>query len=125
MEKWVNSPGVTAVSIDLKWSLWSADEAVWEEYAPDTLSHLRSYLEGEDSDSGDIFCIHTAPRKEIRFGHVTLDHETSLVVVTFLQEWDDGTVEPFEDSFPLPSTLAEFLSRVDGVEERMLTGKTS
>jgi hypothetical protein len=57
--------GSAEFDIDLKWSLWSQDEGTWEQYAPEALKHLRMM-------SDNTLVLKTAPRKEIRFGTVTI-----------------------------------------------------
>lgn len=57
--------GSAEFSIDLKWALWSADEGIWEQYAPEALKHLHMM-------SDNSLILHSAPRKEIRYGTVTI-----------------------------------------------------
>jgi hypothetical protein len=33
--------------IDLKWALWSTNESLWADYAPDTLKHLKAGFAGD------------------------------------------------------------------------------
>ena len=109
-------------AVDLKWSLWSAAEEYWEEYAPEALAHLREGFAGAFEDGGTIV-IHTAPRKEIKYGTVTIDPCAGFVTVAFRSEFDEGEVPPavYESAeFPLPGTLAEFLAQVDEVEDRLI-----
>jgi hypothetical protein len=109
--------------IDLKWSLWSADIEHFEEYAPETLKHLRAGFAGDFAEYGDYVVITTAPRKEIRYGKVTIDPKTDRVTVTFRAEWDDDQEEQGvweSDEFELPETLEEFMKLVDDAEARLI-----
>lgn len=110
-------------TVDLKHALWSRDRGYWEEFAPNTLSHLAAGFDGAFDEFGDTIVIETAPRKEIRFGKVVVDPKAGRVTVTFNSEFDDdsdvqGVWE--SDEFPLPDTLEEFLARVDDVEGRLI-----
>lgn len=58
----------TKVSVDLKWSCWTTDESVWEEYAPGVWEQMRKAWAGE---TGPVE-VATGPRKEIRYGLVTI-----------------------------------------------------
>ena len=109
--------------VDLKWSLWSVAEEYWQEYAPETLKHLKAGFAGDFDEHGDTIVVVTAPRKEIRFGKVVVDPKANLVTVTFTSEFDDdeevqGVWE--SDEFPLPATFEEFMTKVDEVEERLI-----
>lgn len=110
-------------AVDLKWSLWSVAEEYWEEYAPEALAHLRAGFAGAFEEHGDTLVLHTAPRKEIRYGTVTLDPRADTVRVTFRAEFDEGEEPPavWESAeFPLPAALAELLAQVDEVEDRLI-----
>lgn len=109
--------------IDLKWALWSTNESLWADYAPDTFKHLKSGFAGDFDEHGDAIVVVTAPRKEIRFGKVVLDPKAGTVTVTFNSEFDDdeevqGVWE--SDEFPMPATFEEFLAKVDEVENRLI-----
>lgn len=106
--------------VDLKWALWSADVDYWREHAPQTTEHLIAAFNGAFDEFGDTLVIHTAPRKEIRFGTVTIDPKANLVVVEFRAEFDDDEPQYERDEFLLPGTLHELLVRVDEVERRLL-----
>lgn len=68
--------------VDLKWSLWTEDESTWEEYrAKDVLEKVKAAFEG-----GEQFTVYTAPRKEIRYGSVTVSK--GKAVVEFNAVWD-------------------------------------
>lgn len=108
------------IAIDLKHSLWSKDVEHFAEYAPDTLAHLRAGFDGAFDEYGDTIEIQTAPRKEIRFGNVIIEPKIGRVSVRFWSEFDDGSTETEEEEFSLPETLAEFMSQVDGIEERLI-----
>jgi len=71
------------VDVDLKWSLWSADEETFEEYAPGIAARMRAAHSGE----GKPLLLRTAPRKEIRFGAVLISKGTAEVEFSF--EWDE------------------------------------
>lgn len=78
--------------VDLKWSLWSANEGSWEDYAPDALAALKAGIEdGEMLEHGGYIRILTAPRKEIRSGEACIfAHEGHIkATVLFHQEWDE------------------------------------
>jgi hypothetical protein len=78
--------------VDLKWSLWSANEGSWEDYAPDALAALKAGIDdGEMLKHGGYIRILTAPRKEIRSGEVCIfAHEGHIkTTVEFRQEWDE------------------------------------
>ena len=55
-----------ARTVDLKWSLWSQDKYFWEERAPGVWGKL------EKLQVGESVTITTVPRKEIRYGRVTI-----------------------------------------------------
>ena len=76
------------VSADLKWSLWSADLEHWKSYAPDAHALLWAHPEH--------LVIFTAPRKECRYGEVTIECNGDINTVSqvrayghFECEWDD------------------------------------
>ncbi len=71
------------VNVDLKWSLWSQDQKLWEEYAPGIWERMRDAFLGK---TGPLV-IRTAPRKEIHFGTVTVSRGAANGV--FTTEWDD------------------------------------
>lgn len=71
------------ISVDLKWSCWTADESVWNEFAPGVWDRMQKAFTGE---SGPV-TIHTGPKKEIRYGSVTI--EKSAVYGYFCTNWDD------------------------------------
>ena len=106
--------------IDLKWSLWSVSEEYWQEYAPETLKHIKAGFAGGFTEHGDVIVVSTAPRKEIRFGMVTIDPKTRVVTVAFRSEFDDDSCVREDDTFPLPDTFDEFLTKVDAVEDRLI-----
>jgi hypothetical protein len=71
------------VSVDLKWSLWSQDQEIWEQYAPGVWERMRDAFLGK---TGPLM-VRTAPRKEIHFGTVTVSKGTAKGV--FTTEWDE------------------------------------
>jgi hypothetical protein len=92
------------VSVDLRYSMWSDEQAMWEEFAPGVWEKMRNAFEGK---SGPI-TIHTNPKKEIYHGTVTIFKGKACGALT--TEWDDpeslaGTLgvpcdEAFIDSIP-------------------------
>jgi hypothetical protein len=72
--------------IDLKWSLWSTDESLWKESCKeenqDILTIMRNAFNGTDKR----IVIHSAPRREIRFGQVELSKGKAKV--EFSAVWD-------------------------------------
>lgn len=56
------------VSVDLKWSCWTTDESIWNDYAPGVWERMQKAFTGE---SGPV-TVGTGPRKEIRYGSVTI-----------------------------------------------------
>lgn len=71
-------------NVDLKWSLWSAERSTWQDKGLE--KHLRAM---EDAFVGRTkeFTVHTAPRKEIRYGRVTVSRDKAAV--EFRCVWDD------------------------------------
>ena len=76
------------IHMDLKWSLWSKYIEDIEERAPEVAKLLRAYPEK--------LTIYTAPKKEIRYGNVTIecngDAETCTSIRAyghFYCEWDE------------------------------------
>jgi len=106
------------VSIDLKWSLWTTDQGIWEEKAPEAIKMLHMML-------NNTLVIHTAPRKEIRYGTVTItgtsecsDAKGALKATgRFVEYWD--SVDDLMGALDMPETeyaresLAECLPFVD------------
>lgn len=71
------------LNVDLKWACWSADEGHWNDYAPDgAWERIKQAFLGT---AGPV-TINTGPRKEIRFGSVTISkgHAEGY----FCTEWD-------------------------------------
>jgi hypothetical protein len=94
--------------VDLKWSLWSAHEKHWQDYAPTVLATLRAGItDGQILETGCGITIRTAPRKEIRFGEVTIyPYNGHLFAdISFRSEWDE------------PSALADTLLWEIGVAD--------
>lgn len=77
-------PQPEKAAVDLKWSLWSKDESTWEERQPGLLARMEAAFNG----TGPKLEITTAPRKEIRYGSVTISKRQA--VGTFACEWDDA-----------------------------------
>lgn len=89
---WDSAPAQEAgsVHIDLKWSLWSQDNGVWDEYAPGVLKQMQDAFLGKTAP----LVVQTAPRKEIYFGSVTISKGQAKGV--FTTEWDE--VEELADT---------------------------
>jgi hypothetical protein len=84
------------VSVDLKWSLWSTHRDHWDEYAPGLWDMMEAAFNGlevsapldpQDQGDGAIVTVNTAPRKEIRYGTVTIAY--GYAEVDFWTEPDD------------------------------------
>jgi len=88
------------VGIDLKWSLWCRHEDDIEERAPGLVVRMRAAFSGD----APPLLIHTAPRKEIRFGSVHVSKGGAEVEFSF--EWD----EPHELAASVDDHLAEEMS---------------
>lgn len=102
--------------VDLKWSAWAADRGHWEDHAPKTLAHL------EELEPGLILFIVTAPRKEIRFGEVSVtigDDQVWRAVGWFRNDYDDGHSRQVEVC-EAGTTLDELLLNVDRREDELL-----
>lgn len=68
--------------VDLKWSLWVRSPEDMDEYAPGLSARLEDAFKG-----GVRQIVYTAPRKEIRFGTVTVDKGKAYV--DFRAVWDE------------------------------------
>ena len=99
------------IEVDLKWSCWSIDEGYWKEYAPGIFDRMLKAWKGE---SGPVTIV-TAPRKEIRYGTVTISKGEAEG--HFCAEWDSieeladtlGTEcdDAFRETIPYSSFLME------------------
>lgn len=77
-------------NVDLKWSAWTTDESIWMDYAPSVYTELKALA------IGDSITINTAPRKECRYGSVTIERrlrdkyrrDTWRAFGHFTAEWD-------------------------------------
>ena len=72
------------ISVDFKWSLWTSDKELWK-------SAGMSWEVFEDMDLDETAVIETAPKKEIRFGRVSITNceEGGFEADgTFVAEWD-------------------------------------
>jgi hypothetical protein len=133
------------LEVDLKWSLWSAECVTWEDYGyGEALRLMEEALGG-----GEPVTIHTAPRKEIRYGSVEVGEK--IAFIQFRTEWDElhdladtlgiapadhEAMESLEMILPSNgngefgvleeaslegiTSLEELLTRVDGVEKDLL-----
>ena len=105
--------------VDLKWSLWEdADSSIWEEYSEDEdlLPNMAAAFRGE----GPAVVVYSAPRKEIRYGTVTISKgEASCQLVSL---WDsppchipEDCPEEFRDEFE--ESIDLFFSEGEGYWE--------
>jgi hypothetical protein len=78
------APKPEPVSVDLKWSCWSVDDSLWQELAPGVWERMRLAWTG---DAAPVK-ISTGPRKEIRYGSVTISKGRADGY--FVTEWDDA-----------------------------------
>lgn len=82
------------LTADLKWSLWSADRETWaNHHAGKTWDAMENAFHGK----GPAVRLYTAPRKEIRFGTVTV--ETGRATVELKTGWD-STVDHVPEEVP-------------------------
>jgi hypothetical protein len=131
--------------IDLKWLLWSAEPERWAERAPNTWKRI------EELEEGDAIEIKTAPRKEIRYGCVTITRtaEGYEAEVAFREEWDPEEVlvdtlgvtdiDAFVRDIPYThgspgveevrsvtgTTMASIMAAIDHVEEELILSNNS
>lgn len=96
------------VEVDLKWSLWTTDESIWQDYAPGVLDKIKR---------GEVAVLRTAPRKEIRYGDVEF-LDNGKVLVNFRTEWDEpydlaNTLCPAGDDEAEVERIAEYLKGRD------------
>lgn len=71
------------ISVDLKWGCWTEDEGIWNDYAPGVWDKMLKAFTGE---TGPVK-IHTGPRKECRYGSVTI--EKGKASGYFCTNWDE------------------------------------
>lgn len=119
-----NDPeGKTAeFKIDLKWSLWAADEGIWEEYAPDALRHLKMMF-------NNTVIIKTTPRKEIRWGKVWVTGTSECedapgdlkASVHFESHWD--SLEDLADTLGLDVDDEDALENLRGLIPFTMSGE--
>lgn len=111
--------------VDLKWSLWSKERTYWEEQAPGVWDWMREWFDAntdpgnpeapELSDAPRV--VHTAPRKEIRFGEV--EFQPGQAKVHFWSEFDDGDSEHITEIIEA-ETFEELMTAIDACEERLI-----
>jgi hypothetical protein len=133
------------VSVDLKWSLWNTCREDWVYYG---YGYEYSLLMDAFNQEVELE-LSTAPRKEIRFGEISIKHGT--VSVSFRFEWDDphelatgwgderdkvpaseharwleyngfsGASYCIEDKFDTEGmTFDEMMNRIDSLEDQLL-----
>ena len=117
--------------VDLKWSLWSKDKSYWEEYAPGAWDWMRQWFDASIDDGNPESAglndrpriIHTAPRKEIRFGNV--EFQPGQAKVTFWAEYDDDVHEepPYFCETIEAETFEEAMALIDEIEERIIAAE--
>lgn len=129
-----------SISVDLKWSCWSVAREYWDEYAPNVWDQMEKAFRGEATP----VTINTGPRKEIRYGSVTISKGEASGY--FCTEWDDpesladtlGTVcdEGFREMIPYSvhnmepgmdwefgvkaRSFAKLMERIDAEENNLL-----
>ena len=98
---------MATVNVDLKWSLWSADEDVWDAEEP-----------GLWGTEGTFY---TTPRKESTYGVVTVSRVGGpwAAEVDFSAEWDDGSTTNVRRTV-VSATYQEMMEAVDQVEYDLL-----
>lgn len=84
---WLPKPEAIAepvkLSVDLKWSAWTNDQSIWDEYAPGVWEQMHQAWEGTSAP----VVVHTGPRKEIRYGAVTISKGEASGY--FYTNWDE------------------------------------
>lgn len=89
-------------NVDMKWGMWSTSPAIWQEYAPEAwdaiLRNVPVSIEDfnetflERPDTREVVTLITAPRKECRYGTVTIMPNNGKHIMTvdvdFHTEWD-------------------------------------
>lgn len=69
------------LSVDLKWSAWSADWSIWDDYSPGSWERME-----EAWRTGRRLVVETAPKREIRYGRVVF--ASGGVSWCFEEAWD-------------------------------------
>lgn len=72
------------ISVDLKWSCWTEDKSVWDEYAPGVYQKMADAFTGKSKPVE----INSGPRKEIRYGCIVISK--GQATGHFCTEWDDA-----------------------------------
>jgi hypothetical protein len=100
-------------NIDLKWSAWTTDESIWEDYAPKTYQMLKDGFDGDFEEHGESMEIQTDPRKEARWMLVTMTPSRSGVNVHVLaaEQWD--SIEDLLSGFDMGEGDGEYELMVD------------
>lgn len=78
------------ISVDLKWSCWSVDQSIWDEYAAGIWDRMKQAWKG----TANSVVISTGPRKEIRYGSVLISKGQASGY--FCTEWD--SIESLADT---------------------------
>lgn len=84
--------------VDLRWSLWSKYTEEFEGRNAEAINAAKQVFDGEYDYPVKI---HTAPKKEIRFGTVTFTGQTAEVLFSF--DWD----EPYEQIWRVEEITGE------------------
>ena len=117
--------------IDLKWSLWSQDDGIWADQAPQVWRAIwEGIVENAIGEWGEILTVKTAPKKEIRTGEVSFAPGTSIpgedtvkVTVEFHTENDDDDVFTEHDSFEVSADedgFDEAMRKIDEAEDALI-----
>ncbi len=129
-EKAIIGADTPTFEVDLKWSLWSKDPEVWQDYAPETWRHIRDgVVGGYLEETGDTLVIRTAPKKEIRYGEVMIWYNPRTdnieAGVRFEQEYDEDPSDIVEDLVSAPSdgslkSLRILMAKIDALEDALI-----
>jgi hypothetical protein len=118
--------------IDLKWSLWSREDGIWSDRAPQVWRAMwEGIVENAIGEWGEILTVKTAPKKEIRTGEVTFapgtyvpGKDTVKVTVWFHTEDDEEEQFTEYDTFEVSADedgFDEAMRKIDEVEDALIT----
>lgn len=71
-------------NVDLKYSLWTDDKSIWEQFAPKVYERMKKSFAGEDKPVK----IFLSPKKEIHYGFVLVSKGSCSG--SFSTEWDEA-----------------------------------